>query len=131
MRNRSLTWLALLLALGAGAGCATPGLRHADRLFEERAYREAVQAYEETLSAETAGEHLDRVLFRLALLYTLPESRSYDERRARELLKELVRRVDSGPYREQAARILQLEKEWGECREQLAKLKAIDLDGSP
>lgn len=114
-----------------GAGCATSGLRRGDRLFEERAYPEAVEAYEGALSAGEAGEHLDRVLFRLALLYSLPESRAYDERRARELLKELVQRVDSGPYREQAARILRLEKQWGECRDQLAKLKAIDLDGSP
>lgn len=131
MRDRFLTWLALLLAFGVWTGCATSGLQQGDRLFDRGAYPEATEAYEETLRTDAAGAHLDRVLFRLALLHILPESRAYDERRARELLKELVRRVDSGPYRAQAVRILQLEKQGHECREQLAKLKAIDLDGSP
>ena len=168
----------LAIALGALAGCAS-NLRQGDRFFEARAYGDAVTSYERALHAGQVGSHLERVLFQLALVYGLPESPVHDERRARELLGELVGRVGSGPYRAQAARILELQeleerlreeagrrrqeiteleaallalswkadeshsdidelrlalgrlgKEISDCREQLEKLKAIDMDGS-
>jgi DNA repair exonuclease SbcCD ATPase subunit len=159
-------------------GC-TSNLERGDRFFDARAYRDAVASYEKAIHAGEAEPHLERVLFHLALAYALPGSPLHDERRARELLEELVGRIDSGPYRSQAARILELEEleaelrdeaarhrreiteleaallglswrgeddkstidelrlalerldtEIAKCREQLEKLKAIDVEGS-
>lgn len=168
----------LAIVLAAVVGCAS-NLHRGDRFFEARAYRDAVASYEKALYSGEAGSNLERVLYHLALVYGLPESPVHDESRARKFLEELVGRIDSGPYRSQAAKILELEDlearlldeadrrrqeiteleaeavalawkaderqstadelrralellgaEISECREQLEKLKAIDMDGS-
>lgn len=125
--------LALLTLLSCGSS-----LRRADRLFDAGAYAEAAAAYEQALGAADGRGGADRVLLRLALAYALPESPVHDEARARVLFDELTRRFESGPYRSQAALILDLRqeidrllRESASCREQLEKLKAIDVDGSP
>lgn len=101
--------MALAIVLGAVVGCAS-SLQQGDRFFEARSYRDAVAAYEKALSSGLTGTHLERALFRLALVYALPESPLHDERRSRDFLEELVGRVEAGPYRSQAARILELEE---------------------
>jgi hypothetical protein len=136
--------VAFLTLLSCGSS-----LRRADRFFETGSYAEAAAAYEEALGNGTgrgaAGRgEVDRVLLRLALVYALPESPVHDQARARAFFDQLMERFESGPHRSQAALILDLDLtasslreelerlrgEMSSCREQLEKLKAIDVDGS-
>jgi len=139
--GRAVLAVALLTLPGCGSS-----LRRADGLFAAGAYGEAAAAYEQALGGGRGeAREADRALLRLALVYALPESPVHDEERARALFTELTARFSSGPYRSQAALVLDLEaresrlneeierlrRESASCREQLEKLKAIDVDGSP
>lgn len=170
--------IALAFAFVWLSGCAS-SVQQADRFFDDRFYTDAASAYTKIVhesGTKVPPVALERSLFRLAMLHFLPQSPVYDMERGRELLKELIDRFDSGPYRAQAAVILDLDQrerrlqgeaasrrrqvaeieqassedaaglrstaaklrqdlervngEIAECREQLEKLKAIDLGDS-
>jgi len=81
----------------------------ADRAFDARDYATAAAGYERALAAKpkTAGD--DRLRFRLALAYLLPDSPVQDAARAQALLADLATHPPVSPYRDAAAFILGLE----------------------
>lgn len=94
-------------------GCAS-SLRQADRFFDDRFYTDAAVAYEKALKdaeGKDASVALERSLFRLAILHFLPQSPVFDKQRARQLFQQLIERFKAGPYRAQAAVILELDQQ--------------------
>ena len=62
-----------------------------DSAFEQQLYAEAEKAYQETLeSASLSNEVESRVLFRLAVIYALPENPQRDREHSSQLLERLM-----------------------------------------
>ena len=140
-RSPGSSWAALVLILALGltplAGCTSPApiviqpslLEVADAAFDRGDYTSASAAYQNHLDHGSTVA-ADRVLFRLALMYVLPESEVRDPRRAHKLLAELIERFPTSPYRGAADYLLGLEREVSTLRRQLEEIKRIDLGES-
>lgn len=129
----------LLLAVGLPilGGCRPPeppiapptALEIGDAHFERGDFRAASTAYETWLADNPPPQTADRVLFRLALMRTLPGSPVHDPRRGRQLFAELVKRYPRSPFRPAAEYLLSLQREVEKLRHQLEEIKRIDLGG--
>ena len=129
--------LLVILVLVPAAGCTkrppplvvpipqTPdNLSLGDECFLKGDYLGASRAYERYLEEDTAGEDLDRVLFRLAVSYLFPGSPVSDPERAGELLEQLAAPERAGPFASTARFILELQAELGELKTDLASREA-------
>jgi len=103
--TRSTAWT--LVATALLAGCAS-GLKEADRSFASGDYLQAAAAYETYVDRHPTAADADDALFRLALAYTVPESRVYDRSRAAATLELLVKRHPQSPHRPAAGVLLGL-----------------------
>ena len=139
-RSPGSSWAALVLILALGltplTGCKPPApivqpslLEIADAAFDRGDYTSASDGYQDHLDHGSTVA-ADRALFRLALMYVLPESEVRDPRRAHKLLAELIERFPTSPYRGAADYLLSLEREVTLLRRQLEEIKRIDLEGS-
>jgi TolA-binding protein len=90
---------------------AVRALEQADTSFVAGNYREAAQAYENYLQLSPAGDKRDEALFRLGLMYALPEGPSQDWRRASAFLRRVVDEFPRSPLRAPASLILSLQTE--------------------
>lgn len=104
------------------------------RQFEAGDYHSAMS----TFRADSSLHDDERALYRLGLLFALPESPFYDPARARETLRSLLERYpDTGRRDEVEHLVALLEEIQGlgsrvtDLRTRLDQLKAIDLEESP
>ncbi len=109
-------WMAVLgvAALAAVSGCATapkPG----DGFFDAGDAAAATRVYERELRAGPSEEELERLLFRLGVLYARPEGPTADPARAAELLHQLIERFPAGPHRQPAETLLAQLSAFAEC----------------
>lgn len=100
--------LALLVA-GCAPRPALSPLAEADLAFASGDLAAATQAYEACLAEGLAGGEADRLLFRLGMLYSAPDSPVADRPRGQKLLARLVAHYPDSPYRDQARYVLDLE----------------------
>jgi two-component system sensor histidine kinase GlrK len=142
VRNRSTaaaTALLCLLVTGVPllGGCRPAAtnaveagpLEIGDAHFERGDFPAASDAYETWLAQAPLGPPEDQVLFRMALMRTLPGSPIRDARRARRYFTDLVERYPQSPLRAAADYLLGLQREVEELRHQLEEIKRIDLGG--
>jgi len=110
-------------ALVAAWGCATapkPG----DGFFDAGDAAAATRVYEQALRAGPSEEELERLLYRLGVLYARPGGPTADPARAAELLRQLVERFPAGPHRQSAETLLAQLSALAECgahRDDLAR----------
>jgi hypothetical protein len=116
------------------AACAS-GLREADRSFRAGDYLQAAAAYETYIERHPAARDVDAALFRLALAYTTPSSRVYDQARAVATLQKLVRGHPTSEHLAPAevmlgmlARLDELETQAARTGERLAVLEASNAE---
>ncbi|MBI3950111.1 MAG: tetratricopeptide repeat protein [Acidobacteria bacterium] len=152
MKAKVLTiiFLGICLALTTchqKARMPAPGqhLQQAEKFFEAGDYAKAVEAYEAYLRDDPAKKDQDRVLFRLALAYGLPDSPVHNPQQAIAVLRRLIDLFPHSLYTPPARMILDLygdvEKLKTDVRErearirvlsnELEQLKRIDLDRRP
>lgn len=120
----SIAALALLVAIGA---CKrkpnTPDprryARQGDAHFEAGDYARAIEAYEAYLSNKPSTKNQDRILFQLALAYSMPDGGAYDPGRAREKLERLMALFPKSPYRPQAKAMLGINREVEKLRSEI------------
>lgn len=125
----------VLCAVGVAAalvGCAASSSFHRD--FEAERYDDAMEAFR----ADSSLRNDDEALYRAGLLYASPEVPFYDPARAIETLETLVDRHPGTDHRHEARHLLGLLEEIrslggqvAELRDQLEKLKAVDLEEAP
>lgn len=121
---------AALLAV-ALAGCSTSPF-HAH--FEAGRHQEAVEAFR----ADSSLHDDEEALYRAGLLYASPDSPHYDPARAIDTLERLLELHPDTDRRPEVAHLLALLAEVrslggrvAELRDQIDKLKAVDLEESP
>ena len=91
-------WIALLLSTSACSAALKPG----DAAFARRRYAEAAALY-----GRVEKDEPDAVLFRRAVLASIPNTSQYDPERARALLHELQQKFPDSPYGVAATRALE------------------------
>ncbi len=116
----------------------------AEQYFDSGDYANAVRAYNTFLQQNAAAPNRDRVLFRMALAYSFPESPIRSTPRATQLLQQISRLPDSR-YKAEARLLLRLQEGADKLRadvtkkderireltEELEKLKKIDMERRP
>ncbi len=116
-----------------------------ERYFDTVDYAKAAEAYEEYLRADPSGPNQDRVLFRLGLAYSLPESPARDLPRAIRTFRRLIASFPQSPYKGEADLILALQAAADKLRvdvrerddriralnNELEQLKRIDMQRRP
>lgn len=120
-----------VLVAGALVACSSsPFHRH----YEAGRYRQAVEAFR----ADSSLHDDEEALYRAGLLYASPDSPHYDPARAVETLQRLLERHPDARRRHEAGHLLALLAEVrnlggrvAELRDQLEKLKAVDLEEAP
>lgn len=100
-----------------------------DRNFDSGEYAKAVEAYIAYLQENaTPGKgNQDRVLLRLALAYTFPESPLKDDAQARSYLIRLKQEYPSSPYAREAELLLQARDEADRLRSEVQQ-RAVHLE---
>jgi len=91
--------------------------------FEAGDYLRAMEAYRAYLRETPDGPMADRVLFRLALVYALPESPVRDTARSVELLADLVREHPDSLFRSPAEVLLQQQRELAAEHSEVERLR--------
>lgn len=118
------------------AGCAASSSASSSfhRHFEAERYDDAMEAFR----ADSSLRNDDEALYRAGLLYASPEVPFYDPARAIETLEALLDRHPDTDRRHEARHLLGLLAEIrslggrvAELRDQLEKLKAVDLEEPP
>lgn len=95
-----------------------------DEYFESRLYVDAATAYQAYLDNEPRdARRVARSLYRLGVIYALPESPLYDPERAAEILDRLLRINPGGPYSSEAELIRHLQLEVVKTRDELAMVR--------
>lgn len=89
--------------------------------FEAGEYARAIEAYSAYLQTTPGGPYADRVLFRMAMAYSLPESPGRDPARAAELLGDLIQNYPGSPFHPPAALLI---RQQADLREKQAELEA-------
>jgi hypothetical protein len=82
-----------------------------DRLLSESRFEEAAIAYRTFLDKHQSTARGQRALYRLGLIYSLPESPLYDPERGREALKQVAAHPEGGIVSRQANLVLNLQIE--------------------
>lgn len=125
---RTLAAAALSVALAACA--ASPFHRH----FEAQRYHRAMDVFR----ADSSLHDDEEALYRVGLLYASPESPYFDPGRAQETFDRLLSRHPDGGRSREVRHIVALLEEVqnlgsrvSALRDQLQKLKAVDLEESP
>lgn len=110
------------LASGLLVGCAgLPGVETtADRLFAARDFAAAESAYREALRRDPTGPRQDRALYRLAVVYGLPESAVYDPEQAESCLERLLAQFPATDYELPARAWLATRRQLEEMERELA-----------
>ena len=104
-------WLSLLAAaLLALAACSLRPLE-ADRLFEANRLEEAEIAYRAFLDDHPADARTGQALYRLGLIYSLPDSPLYNPDKGRSTLRRLAEHQEGGLFSRQASFVLSLQLE--------------------
>lgn len=112
-----------------------------ERALASGQYRQAAEAYEAVLRRQRNPEIIDAVLFRLALVYSMPDSPLRSEGKAGELLSRILREFPDSDLAVASKLILKLQREVERLRAQsssqadkitelsteLEKLKELDL----
>lgn len=115
-----------LPALGAVlvlAACVSVALEtRADRAYHAGDLEGAAQAYEEALESTAGGPREAHALYRLALIYSRPDSLLHDGARAAELLRRLLRDYPDSSYAPQASLILDLQRQAEQLRQMSSEL---------
>ncbi len=102
-------WLAVVVVT-ALSGCALiPS--DADRLFAERDFEAARDAYLETLERQDDGRRVERALYHLGLMYLQPDSSFHDPVAARSVLTRLTYIRPRSNYAAKATMLLALQEE--------------------
>jgi outer membrane protein assembly factor BamD (BamD/ComL family) len=120
--KRELSASLMLGLLACAVAChkqpASPGvpvaaafLKQGEIAFEKADFGQAVLAYENYLRGNPDPSDHDRVLFRLALAYAIPDHPSHNPARSTELLNRLVALFPRSPLKPQAEYILRLQAE--------------------
>lgn len=92
-----------------------------DQHFESGLYVDAAAAYQAYLDNEPRdARQVARSMYRLGVIYGLPESPLYDPERSAEILDRLLKINPGGPYSSEAELIRQLQLQVVETREELA-----------
>ena len=99
------TLIAFLLS-----GCATRSLE-GDVLLAAGRLEEAEVAYRSFLAKHKSSPLEPRALYRLGLIYSLPDSPLYNPDRARDTLQQLAEHSEGGLYSRQASLVLTLQDE--------------------
>jgi len=89
--------------------------------FEAGDYANASQAYETYLRGNASPGNRDRVLLRLALAYSFPQSPVRDPARAKQLLQQLVNDFPKSPFKSPAEFLLRVQEEVESLRADLSK----------
>jgi len=79
--------------------------------FEAGEYARAIEAYSVYLRTTPGGPFADRVLFRMAMAYSLPESPERNPARAAELLQDLIRDYPGSPFQPPAELLVRQQSE--------------------
>lgn len=124
---------AAVLLAGTIAGCSSSsGPFHGH--FEAGRYRQAMEVFR----ADSSLHDDEDALYRAGLLYASPDSPRYDPARATETLERLLDLHPGTDHRHEARHLLALLAEVrslggrvAELRDQLEKLKAVDLEEAP
>jgi len=95
-----------------------------ERAFEAGDYPRALEAYNAYLRERADGPDSDRVLFRLAMVYALPESPARNTARSVELLEELVREHPDSLFRSPAEVLLHQQIELAAERSEVERLRS-------
>ncbi len=111
------------LFVGFWAGCAL-GPMAADRSFAAGDYIRAAKKYEAYLQEQASGSGRERVLFRLILLYSSPETPIHDKKRSQALRELLVEEFPGGPYGSWVSWQFFLERRIGILRDELERQTA-------
>jgi outer membrane protein assembly factor BamD (BamD/ComL family) len=91
-----------------------------DAHFEAGDYARAIEAYEAYLKSKPSTKNQDKILFQLALAYSMPDSGAHDPGQAREKLQRLIALFPKSPYRPQAKAMLKLNSEVERLRSEIA-----------
>ncbi len=89
--------------------------------FEAGDYGNAAKAYEAYLRANASPGNQDRVLLRLALVYSFPQSPVRDPARAKQLLQQIVNDFPKSPFKSPAEFLLRVQEEVESLRADLSK----------
>ena len=92
--------------------------------FEAGEYARAIEAYSAYLSSTPGGPYADRVLFRMAMAYSLPESPERDPARAAELLGDLIRNYPASPFQAPAELLVRQQSELQAQQSEVERLLA-------
>lgn len=95
-----------------------------EKAFQVGDYPRALEAYNAYRREMPDGPDTDRVLFRLAMVYALPESPARDTIRSVELLEELVREYPDSLFRSPAEILLHQQMELTAQRSEVERLRA-------
>jgi len=87
--------------------------------FEAGEYARAIEAYSAYLRATPGGPYADRVVFRMAMAYSLPESPERNPARAAELLGDLIRNYPASPFHPPAELLVRQQAELQEKQQEL------------
>lgn len=126
----ALPLAALLIAAAfTGSGCSViaRGPSAGDRLFAAGDWIAAEAAYRETLRDDARRAQADRALFRLALVYSLPESPLQDLERAEDSLSRLLAQHPSSEHAPAARALLAWHRRADEHARELAA-RAAELE---
>ena len=116
-RSHVSSFLCLLLLVLACSSAKRIG----DYYFESGRYVEAEAAYQVYLDEEPQdARRIARSMYRLGVIYALPESPVYDPERAAEILDRLLSINPGGPYSSEAELIRHLQLEVVRTRDELA-----------
>ena len=100
--------------------------------FEAGEYARAIEAYSAYLRTTPGGPYADRVLFRMAMAYSLPESPERDPARAAEMLVDLIRNYPGSPFQPPAELLIlqqtELQAQQSEVERLLADLGARESE---
>ena len=92
--------------------------------FEAGEYSRAIEAYSAYLRTAPGGPYVDRVLFRMAMAYSLPESPERNPTRAAELLGDLIRNYPGSPFQPPAELLVRQQSELQAQQSEVERLLA-------
>ena len=128
MKRPHVFSIALLLPLAIACSSSK---RIGDLYFESGRYVEAEAAYQVYLDEEPQdARRIARSMYRLGVIYALPESPLYDPERAADILDRLLSINPGGPYSSEAELIRHLQLEVVRTRDELAddRQRIADLE---
>ena len=92
--------------------------------FEAGDYARAIEAFRAYLRTTPGGPYADRVLFRMAMAYVLPESQERNPIRAAELLADLILQYPLSPFTAPAEFLLRQQAELQRQQTEVERLRS-------